>query len=116
MAGLCVRTVALSAARRHWRRSSQQLLWTLKVSRAGLMWAWLPGVPRRYPQLIPAPGAPGPGPEQAALTRCPATGHLLNTHTRVKRLKRTELYLRSSGVAFGLGSQSLAVLASPAAS
>lgn len=30
MAGLWVRTVALLAARRHWRRSSQQLLWTLK--------------------------------------------------------------------------------------
>ncbi|XP_028626946.1 propionyl-CoA carboxylase alpha chain, mitochondrial isoform X2 [Grammomys surdaster] len=30
MAGLLVRTVTLLAARRHWRRSSQQLLWTLK--------------------------------------------------------------------------------------
>uniref|UniRef100_A0A0G2K5P9 Propionyl-CoA carboxylase alpha chain, mitochondrial n=1 Tax=Rattus norvegicus TaxID=10116 RepID=A0A0G2K5P9_RAT len=38
MAGLWVRTVALLAARRHWRRSSQQLLWTLKVSKAGLAW------------------------------------------------------------------------------
>lgn len=89
MAGLWVRTVALLAARRHWRRSSQQLLWTLKVSRAGLAWAWLPGVLRRHPRGIPA--ASGRGPEQAARTLHPATGHLLNAPTGVHRLKWAEL-------------------------
>uniref|UniRef100_A0A8I6A8G9 Propionyl-CoA carboxylase alpha chain, mitochondrial n=1 Tax=Rattus norvegicus TaxID=10116 RepID=A0A8I6A8G9_RAT len=49
MAGLWVRTVALLAARRHWRRSSQQLLWTLKVSKAGLAFFCLPWTLHRAP-------------------------------------------------------------------
>lgn len=59
MAGLWVGTVAQAAARRHWRRPPQQLLWTLKVSSAGLAWACL-AVPGSQATSAAHPGCPRP--------------------------------------------------------